>query len=179
MKYFIGIDPGLQGAISLLREDGKLEDLYDTPILTVKKGKGKKHLYNTPEMVRILRECLEVKGECHVALENVHAMPGQGVTSMFNMGRGFGNWEGIIAALGIPMTYLEPRKWKNAMNIPSGSDKSQSCVIAMRLFPKANLLRTARSTKPSDGRADALLLAETLRRTLVASKSSRSNPKLR
>jgi crossover junction endodeoxyribonuclease RuvC len=170
-RYFIGIDPGLQGAIALIYEDGRFADIADTPTLIVKKGKGKKHFYNISEAVKLLRAfstCI-LNMNCHAVIENVHAMPKQGVTSMFSMGVGFGMWQGILTALEIPVTYIEPRNWKKIVGITTGADKSQSCVIAGRLFPTANLLRSARSKKPSDGRADALLIAEAVRRTLMLS----------
>lgn len=161
MKLYIGIDPGLDGAVAAIDEHGSIISLQDTPTLIVKKGAGTKRAYAETAMVTIL-EALDTqisKGNITVVgIENVHSMPGQGVTSMFSMGTGFGLWLGILAALRLRHVRVEPTKWKKAMGIPSGSAKDESIVRAVRLFPTAPLSR-----KKDHGRADALLLAEYLR----------------
>lgn len=157
---FLGIDPGLSGAIALIDGKGKLITLHDTPTITVKRGQKNKNEYLIGHMVTILKS-MRSFGNVHCAIENIHSMPGQGVTSMFSMGTGFGMWLGMLAALEIPHTRIEPVIWKRAMKIPGGSEKSASIVIAQRLFPRASLQR-----KKDHGRADAILLAEHLRRQL-------------
>ena len=165
---FIGVDPGLMGAVAALDETGRLIFAQDTPIIAVHRGKTPKgnvkvrHLYLPTAMADVLVENLlkdvERPDNVIVGIENVHAMPGQGVTSMFSMGRGLGLWEGIVAALRLPVEMIEPTVWKRAMGIPAGSDKRASVELALRLFPSAPIKRT------QDGRADAILLAEFLRR---------------
>ena len=86
---------------------------------------------------------------------------------MFSMGMGFGLWLGICAALQFPIQRAEPGKWKRDMGLKSGDDKAASVVLASRLFPSASLFRTSRCTVGSDGRAEALLIAEWGRRSLV------------
>lgn len=170
-SFYVGIDPGLSGAVAMVDSDQKIVLLKLTPTVVVKKGKGKKTVYLESEMVDIIETCRNhCKNEysISVGLENVHAMPGQGVTSMFSMGRGSGLWIGIVAALRIPYTLIEPITWKKAVGIPSGSDKRASAVRALQLFPRANLMRSTRSRVESDGLADALLIAEYTRR--IASK---------
>jgi crossover junction endodeoxyribonuclease RuvC len=157
MKIYIGIDPGLSGAIAVIDEHGKVVSLNDTPTLAVKKGKGTKHVYVESAMATLLEGGL--RHDSIVILENVHAFPGQGVTSMFSLGVGVGIWRGIIAALKLPVEFVEPAVWKRAMGIPTGSDKSVSIVHAAQLFPGADLKR-----KKDHGRADALLIAEYSRR---------------
>lgn len=168
MKLYCAIDPGLRGAVVALNEDGRLIFAQDTPIIEVKRGKTPKgnvktrHLYLPTVMADILVENLlkdvEPPDSIIVGIESVHAMPGQGVTSMFSMGRGLGLWEGIIAALRLPVEMIEPTVWKRAMGIPAGSDKRASVELALRLFPSAPIKRT------QDGRADSILIAEFLRR---------------
>ncbi len=155
---YLGIDPGLDGAVAAINARGKLIRIDDAPTLTVKRGKGSKRVYLEGRMVAILQQ-YSAKEVSMVALENVHAMPGQGVTSMFSMGIGFGLWRGILAALGLPVTHVAPTSWKRDMGIPTGADKGASIVCALQLFPGADLRR-----KKDHGRADALLIAEYARR---------------
>lgn len=156
---FIGIDPGLTGAVAAINEMGQIITVQDTPMLAVKKGKGTKHVYVETAMAKILESTVHIYGTSCITIENVHAMPGQGVTSMFSMGTGFGLWLGIAAALCIPIERMEPHTWKQIVGIPTGSDKNASIVLASRIFPSASLSR-----KKDHGRADALLIAEARRR---------------
>ena len=155
---FIGIDPGLDGALAIL-PDGIL---IDTPTLTVVgRGKSKKREYSVQQMAA--RLWLHTNGlETCCALGKVHAMPGQGVTSMFSMGVGVGLWRGILAALNIPYEHPTPQKWKKVMLDGMGKGKDASRLRAIQLFPH---LADQLSRKKDDGRADALLLAEYARRT--------------
>jgi crossover junction endodeoxyribonuclease RuvC len=101
--------------------------------------------------------------ESVVGLEEVHAMPGQGVTSMFSMGKGSGLWEGIITALGMPLVRIPPQRWKKEMLADGrGKDKQASIVRALELFPEA---ASHMARKKDEGRAEAILIAEYLRRT--------------
>lgn len=161
-KLFCGIDPGLSGAVAAITDNGNFVSVHDAPTITVKKGHGKKRVYLEAEMVKIFEGLLSCYDIQLVGLENVHAMPKQGVTSMFSMGTGFGLWLGIIAALKLPYERIEPGKWKRIMGLASGSDKNSSIVTASHLFPTAPLSRVK-----DDGRAEALLLAEYLRRRLL------------
>lgn len=158
---FIGIDPGLFGAIAAIDGNGNIVLLEDTPIIAVKNGKSCRNTYLEPAMASILENAKSLKIQL-VFLENVHSMPQQGVSSTFKLGQGFGTWLGILAALRIPYERVEPAKWKREMGIASGSDKGASIIRASQLFPAASLSR-----KKDDGRADALLLAEWGRRKLL------------
>ena len=169
MKCYVGVDPGLWGAVAALDEDGRLIFAQDTPIIEVKRGKTPKgnvkvrHLYLPTAMADVMVENLlkdvVQPDSVIVGVENVHSMPAQGVSSTFSLGRGLGLWEGIIAALRLPVEMIEPAVWKRAMGIPAGSDKSGSIELALRLFPSAPIVR-----KKDNGRADAILLAEFCRR---------------
>ena len=99
----------------------------------------------------------------HVALEKVHSMPGQGVRSMFSMGEGYGIWKGIITALGYPLHLITPQEWKKEMMGGMGKEKDASRLKAMQLFPK---IADQLQLKKDHGKADALLIAEYLRRKL-------------
>ena len=156
--HIIGIDPGLTGAVAVLPE-GRF---YDTPVASVKKG-GKK-VYLVAEMVAALESFgYDAAGlpRGHAYIEDVHSMPGQGVSSSFSFGRGFGLWEGIVAALGIPYTLVSPVRWKRAMMDGMGKEKGASRVRAGQLFPQ---LADQLNRVKDHGRADALLIAEYGRR---------------
>ena len=159
---FCGIDPGLDGAVCALLYVPKLED---TPTLIVTGGKKKKRVYNVGQMVEIIKELrglvVSPGGQLLVGLESVHAMPGQGVTSMFSMGHGLGLWEGILSALKVPYQMVTPQAWKKKLMNGMPKEKDASRQVAMRLFPSTI---PKLSLKKNHGRADALLLAEYLRR---------------
>jgi len=156
----VGIDPGLGGAVAVLHPDGAIS-LYDTPTITVKKVSGTKRHYLPAEMVGdlLLAKNRSLGWDIRAALENVAARPGQGVTSMFSMGRGVGLWEGILAGLGIPYELVTPRVWKASFGL--GKDKRESIIRAQQLFPSAEVELRRRK---DEGKAEALLIAEWLRR---------------
>lgn len=155
MTIFIGIDPGLSGGVAILWPSGTVE-VYDTP--TAKSGKGSDYL--TASMVELLWG-VRFPELPVAALEQGMAMPRQGSTSTFKTGRGCGLWEGILAGLGIPYELVAPQRWKRALGLPAGADKSASRLYAQRLFPQvADRFARVRD----DGRAEAALLAEWRRR---------------
>ena len=163
-SLFIGVDPGLSGAVALIDQDRNILSIQMTPTLKVKKGKGTRTVYVETAMVTLLEACRDTGTIVMLGIERVHSMPQQGVASTFSLGFGSGAWCGIIAALRIPSTRIEPQVWKKALGIPSGSDKRASVVRALQLFPRVNLMRSDRARVESDGMADALLLAEYVRR---------------
>jgi crossover junction endodeoxyribonuclease RuvC len=175
MKLFCGVDPGLFGAVAALDETGYLIFAEDTPVIAVKRGRTPKgnvktrHLYLPTAMADVLTENLlkdvERPDAVIVGIEAVHSMPRQGVHAMFEMGRGLGLWQGIVAALRLPLEMVDPVRWKREMGIPAGSDKRASVELALRLFPRAPIKRT------QDGRADSVLIAEWLRRKHMGSMS--------
>ncbi len=155
---FIGIDPGLDGALAAIDNSG-CPRLFDTAALTIKGGAKQKRIMNIYSAATAIHH-LQREGLCTAALEDVHSMPKQGVASSFSFGRGLGIWEGLLCALGIPVQMVSPQKWKKVMMDGMGKEKDASRVVAMRLFPDAEL-----HLKKHHGRADALLMAEWLRRT--------------
>lgn len=152
----IGIDPGLDGAVAVLT--GADLVLFDTPTLNVKGASGNRREYHLNAMAGFLRM---YAARATAYIENVHAMPGQGVRSMFTMGLGLGAWMGILAGLEIPVTRVTPQRWKGVMLDGMGKDKDAGRLRAMQLRPN-DASRFER--KKDDGRADAYLIAEYGRR---------------
>lgn len=155
----IGIDPGITGAVAALAEI--VGSVYDTPIIEVKKGKKITNEYNPSGMAEIIENLASLEAS-HVFIEKVGAMPGQGVTSMFGFGKGFGIWLGILAALKVPYTLVTPQAWKKEIMEGIG-DKDAARVRAIQLFPH---LSGELARKKDIGRADALLIAEYGRRKM-------------
>ena len=110
----IGIDPGLSGAIAVL-EDNKVLGIYDMPVMA--EGKKSKRQLNSAQLVSIIKQHTSNNDELAIVVEQVNAMPGQGVTSMFNFGRAYGAAESAIAALGLPLTYVTPQQWKRSARL--------------------------------------------------------------
>ena len=154
---FVGIDPGLTGAVAAIDSDAKVIGVYDTPILSVKKGKGVRHEFNRVAMVELLSG---LNQSAKVAIERVNSMPGQGVASTFSFGVGFGIWLGIITALNMPLDLVHPTRWKKVMMDGMGKSKDADRIRAMELFGNQVDL----SLKKHHGRADSLLIAEYRRR---------------
>ena len=144
MKTYIGIDPGKSGALALLTEDGQCTVVP----------------FQESAYTEILKAASGPSSVC--CLEKVGAMPGQGVVSMFNFGHNLGYIEGLLQAFDIPYQLVPPQTWKKEFCVTS--DKNTSIEVCRKLFPHVCLLPTARSRKPSDGMAEALLLAEYARR---------------
>ncbi len=161
---YVGIDPGLNGAVAAITSKRRVVGVWDAPTSTVKRGKTNKRVYQPIIMANILRDLMQSTEIQIVGLEFVHAMPGQGVSSMFSMGMGVGMWEGVIAALQMPMEHVTPQRWKKLMlQAGTGDNKQASIIKAQQIFPKAAALYLTR--KKDDGRAEAMLIAEYLRRT--------------
>ena len=150
----IGIDPGISGSICFL-EDGKILDVIEMPTMT--EGKKNKRQVNGAQIYNeILKRIKEIeKKDIKVVIEQVSAMPGQGVTSMFNFGQSFGILKGICSAMQLPMYFVRPAKWKKYFNLIN-SEKDASRTKAIEIFPyfSSNL-----SKKKDNNKADAILLA--------------------
>jgi len=148
----IGVDPGISGAISIL-ENKKIIEVYDTP--TMIEGKKNKRQINGAQVTNIIKERLNDEKEVVVVVENVNAMPGQGVTSMFNFGQSFGVIKGICAALSLPIYFVRPAKWKKHFNlIKTNKDASRTKVI--EAYPE---ISSKLHRKKDSNRADAILIA--------------------
>ena len=148
----IGIDPGITGGISVL-ENKRIIEVYDMP--TMIDGKKNKRQVNGAQVTNIIRERLDGGKEIIVVVEHVNAMPGQGVTSMFNFGQSFGVIKGICSALSIPIYFVRPTKWKKHFNlIKTHKDASRTKVI--EIYPN---ISSKLSRKKDSNKADAILIA--------------------
>ena len=148
----IGIDPGISGAICIL-ENRKVLEVYETP--TMIDGKKNKRQVNGAQVTNIIKERLNENKEVVVVVEHVNAMPGQGVTSMFNFGQSFGVIKGICSALSIPIYFVRPTKWKKYFNlIKTNKDASRTKVI--EVYPE---ISSKLSRKKDANKADAILIA--------------------
>ena len=150
----IGIDPGLSGAICFF-EDGKILDVVEMPTMT--EGKKNKKQVNGSQIYNeiSIRANQMDKKDIKVIIEQVSAMPGQGVTSMFNFGQSYGILKGICSAMQLPMYFVRPAKWKKYFNLIN-SEKDASRTKAIEVFPyfSSQLLR-----KKDSNKADAILIA--------------------
>lgn len=158
--YYIGIDPGLTGAVA--RVTGEEVAFTDTPV--IKSGKGRT-LYGEIAMVEALRGMLRdgagqtLPGHPLVVLELVHAMPKQGVSSSFSFGMGYGIWIGIIAALGLSHVRVDPRTWKKVVLRDVAKTDAAEVAVAGRAYPSAAARLVTPRGRLLTGRTDALLLA--------------------
>jgi crossover junction endodeoxyribonuclease RuvC len=156
--YFLGVDPGLNGALGIVDNTGRAL-VFDAPILHTKaKGKNAKvkRQYQLVQIVRLIRPyCMPAPSIA--VIEQVGSRPEQGVTSMFTMGYGVGIWEMAFTFAGIPLTRISPVKWKNLVLQGVGHDKEAAVLRCQQLYPHIDLNGPHGGIK--DGRADALMLA--------------------
>jgi crossover junction endodeoxyribonuclease RuvC len=153
-----GIDVGLDGALVI--NSGAGLTARATPTL----GSGKRS-YDLQSMRALLSE----SGAEQVFIERAQAMPGQGVTSMFSTGFGYGIWQGLLAGLGIPFEVVSPQRWQKEMfvGVTAGDTKAASALVAQRLRPDIDWRRTPRCKGPHDGMTDAFCISEYGRRQLA------------
>ena len=150
----IGIDPGITGSICFFG-DGKIIDVVEMPNMAEGK-KNKKQVNGAQIYYEIsLRIKLLKKEEIKVVIEQVSAMPGQGVTSMFNFGQSFGILKGICSAMQLPVYFVRPAKWKKYFNLIN-SEKDASRTKAIEIFP---YFSSQLSRKKDSNKADAILIA--------------------
>ena len=150
----IGIDPGISGSICFF-EDGKILDVLEMPTMT--DGKKNKKQVNGAQIYNEISTKIRAieKQNLRVIIEQVSAMPGQGVTSMFNFGQSFGILKGICSAMQLPMYFVRPAKWKKYFGlIKSEKDASRTKVIEMFPYFSSQL-----SKKKDSNKADAILIA--------------------
>lgn len=155
---YVGIDNGLDGGIVAIDENRNVVIGSITPFIVEKKKKSRKRHYNTTEMKRVLSE-FPIGSAVYVVLEKAQAMPGQGVSSMFSIGRGFGLWEGLLVGLGIPYSVVHPRTWQASVcKDVQGDTKTRSVITCQRMIPTLDLT-PGKKRKPHDGLADAACMA--------------------
>ena len=146
-----GIDPGVSGAFSIY-EHKKLKEVIDMP--TMSEGKKNKKQINAAQLASEIKKRVNRFDDVAVVIEHVSAMPGQGVTSMFNFGQSFGVIKGICSALTLPIYFIRPVKWKKHFNL-IGSSKDASRTKAIELFPNFS---NEMAKKKDANKADAILI---------------------
>ncbi len=150
----IGIDPGISGAICFF-EDGQVKEIIDMPVMA--DGKKNKRQINGPQIYNEILKRINSfqKKDIIVVIEQVSAMPGQGVTSMFNFGQSFGVLKGICSAMQLSTFFIRPTKWKKYFGlIKTEKDASRTKVI--EIFP---YISSELSRKKDSNKADAVLIA--------------------
>ena len=150
----IGIDPGITGSICFFR-DGKIIDVVEMPNMA--EGKKNKRQVNGAQIYNEITSRIQniEKKDIKVVIEQVSAMPGQGVTSMFNFGQSFGVLKGVCSAMQLSMYFVRPAKWKKYFNLIK-TEKDASRTKAIEVFP---YISTQLSRKKDSNKADAILIA--------------------
>ena len=150
----IGIDPGISGSICFF-EDGKILDVIEMP--TMNEGKKNKRQVNGAQIYNEITDRINKlqRQDVRVVVEQVSAMPGQGVTSMFNFGQSFGIIKGICSAMQLPLYFVRPAKWKKYFNLIN-SEKDASRTRAIEIFP---YFSKELAKKKDSNKADAILIA--------------------
>ena len=150
----IAIDPGISGALCFF-EEGKIIDIVEMPNMAA--GKKNKRQVNGAQIYNEISLRIKnfQKEDIKVVIEQVSAMPGQGVTSMFNFGQSFGVLKGVCSAMQLPMYFVRPAKWKKYFNLIN-SKKDASRTKAIEIFP---YISAQLSKKKDSNKADAILLA--------------------
>ena len=150
----IGIDPGISGSICFF-QDGVIKDVVEMP--TMIEGKKNKKQVNGSQIFNEISEKIKNmdKKNIKVVIEHVTAMPGQGVTSMFNFGQSFGILKGICSAMQLSVYFVRPAKWKKYFNLIN-SEKDASRTRAIEIFPYYS---SHLSRKKDSNKADAILIA--------------------
>ena len=150
----IGIDPGISGSICFF-EDNKIIDVVEMPTMT--EGKKNKRQVNGSQIYNEILKRINKseRSSIRVVIEQVSAMPGQGVTSMFNFGQSFGILKGICSAMQLPMYFVRPAKWKKYFGLIN-SEKDASRTKAIEMFP---YFSSQLSKKKDSNKADAILIA--------------------
>tara|TARA_Y100000748_G_scaffold253504_1_gene219174 strand:+ start:673 stop:1170 length:498 start_codon:yes stop_codon:yes gene_type:complete len=150
----IGIDPGISGSICFF-QDGKIIDIIEMPNMA--EGKKNKKQVNGSQIYNEISSRIKKinREDVKVVIEQVSAMPGQGVTSMFNFGQSFGVLKGICSAMQLSVYFVRPAKWKKYFNLIN-SEKDASRTKAIEIFP---YISSQLSRKKDANKADAILLA--------------------
>ena len=152
----IGIDPGSSSAIATLTNDGEGADVFDIPNKKVRKGKKYRTVIDIPELHKLADGMMSAWFDDVVVCESVHAMPSQGVVSVFGFGQSFGILLGVFTVVsGKPVELVTPQKWKKHFGL-IGKDKDASRLLALEYYPH---LADKLKLKKNHDRADALLIA--------------------
>jgi len=177
-RFYIGIDPGLDGACAIVDAEGGLIEIFPTPTINI--GKGSKRDYDAAAMRKWLANLgypdftnyegghlddrvisFPAKPKLFACIEKQQSMPEQGVASTFKTGYGYGLWLGLLTGLEIPFRVVHPRTWKKGMlrDLPGDDQKGRSILAAQRMFPGVDLKRTPRCKGPDHNICEAILIA--------------------
>lgn len=148
----IGIDPGLTGSVGYLHDNGDFLSVFDMPVAQAGRGRKVKNEVNAAALFAELRT---VPIPSVVVIERTHSMPKMASQTVFSMGDSFGVVRAVVASLGIPAVFVDPREWKKHFKLTS--DKEQSRAMAIQLFPSAPLSRVK-----DHNRAESLLIGRWL-----------------
>ena len=150
----IGIDPGISGAICFF-DNGQVKEIINMPVMA--DGKKNKRQVNGPQTYNEILKRINnyPKKDIIVVIEQVSAMPGQGVTSMFNFGQSFGVIKGICSAMQLSMYFVRPAKWKKYFGVIK-TEKDASRTKVIEIFP---YISSQLSRKKDSNKADAILIA--------------------
>ncbi len=150
--FYLGCDPGLDGAFTILDARGHLVDVIDLPTVEIKVGKSFKRRIAPAALVSDLE--LFAREDCRAIVESVASRPGQGVASVFSFGQTYGLIVGVLAGLKVPTEFVTPAVWTKAMKLAPG--KGASRQRAMELYPShADKFKRVKD----DGRSDSCLIA--------------------
>ncbi len=153
MQYILGIDPGKEGGLAILR-DGKCIDTLVMPLSGKELNLGK-----VAEWIYIHDRPFDLNRDFEAIIEKAHAMPKQGVTSMFKFGFATGALHGILAAYDIPYRVVTPQEWKKVILSGTAKDKDAARDYVMRAYPEIKLVPDG-CKKPHSGLCDAICIAE-------------------
>ena len=170
--WFAGLDPGKSGYLAVIDLSEKPEVILTEP-WPVLDGKGP--TYNLPAVWRLVQK-LQAANVVGVALEQQQTYPAQGGSSNFTTGYGYGMLQAFLTAAEVPFEIVHSSTWKRMMKIKGQGKteaerkkdgKRRSIATAQSMFPIYDLRPTPRARTPSDGMAEALLLATYAGRHLV------------
>lgn len=153
MTYYMGIDSGLSGAVALIDNKGKFIGVKDIPVVAKSSVKAKGKNWISPSLLQNIIHDFRIE-DTLVFIENVHAMPGQGVTAMFSMGDSLGVIRAVVTCEKLPIIWTTPQSWKKHFGLQKNKELARTRAI--ELFPEAS---THLSRKKDHGRAEALLIA--------------------
>jgi len=161
----LGIDPGLTGAMAAITPDRRYTGVFDMPVIAKGKGATVQRHIDAAGLASLIKQARIAAGSVDVwmaAVEQVAARPGQGVSGVFSLGDSFGAIRATLAVKGIATEFVSPSTWKRAYGLDA--DKERARAKAIELFPD---MADALARKKDHGRAEALLIAEFLRRKLA------------
>lgn len=144
----LGIDPGGMGGLAIL--DGDTLKTFPMPVYEITKGRSKRKRIDIGKLI----ETIKYHWPDHVVIEHVSAQPGNGAAHAFTYGFGCGVIEAVMQTLGVPFTYVTPKKWKKDMQCPR--DKDGARMRASQLLPA---YAHCWQLKKQDGIAEAALIA--------------------